>query len=158
TLHSSMLSSASDLFGAVTFVSQDGALTLHVGKWRDVRLDDPRSGQDVVAAAVSKDGNRVLVAKKKTVKLYDLSASHQPLAEFQVPRVEWKTVGFLSNPDRMVGETTIGEVYAWPFFKDRYALIEFAEKYLPLNEKGETIRLSQKDKCRLGVVTNQCSP
>jgi WD40 repeat protein len=152
-LHPSMLSSASDLFGAVTFVSGDGALTLHTGKWRDVRLDDLRSGEDVVAAAVSKDGNRVLVAKKKTVKLYDLSASHQPLAKFEVPGVEWKEVGFLSNPDRMVGETTKGEFYAWPFFKDRDALIEFAERNLPLDEKGKKIELSLSDKCRLGIET-----
>jgi hypothetical protein len=67
-------------------------------------------------------------------------------------------VGFLKEPDRIVGETTNGQFYAWPFFKDRDALINFAQERLPLNEKGETIRLSQKDKCRLGVVTTQCSP
>ena len=63
-----------------------------------------------MAAAVSKDGNRVLVAEKeKTLKLYDLSASQAPLAKFEVPGAEWKAVGFLSEPDRMVGETTKGE-------------------------------------------------
>ena len=154
-LHASPLFPPRDLFGAVTFVSRDGALTLHTGTRQGITLDDYRSGQDVVAAAVSNDGNRVLVAeKKRTIKLYDLSASRQPLARFEVPGVEWKAVGFLSNPDRMVGETTKGEFYAWPFFKDRKALINFAEKHLPLNEKGETITLSQKDKCRFGVETH----
>ena len=122
-------------------------------------LDDPRSGQNVAAAAISQDKSRVLVAGKgKTLKLYDLSASRSPVARFEVPGVEWKAVGFLNEPDRIVGETTKGEFYAWPFFKDRDALIGFAEKHLPLNEKAETIRLSQKDKCRFGLVTTQCSP
>jgi len=105
------------------------------------------------------DGKRVLVAEQKgTLKLYDLSASRIPAAKFEIPGVEWKAVGFVDEPDRMVGETTSGQFYAWPAFKDRDALINFAEKHLPLNEKGETIRLSQKDKCRFGIVTTQCSP
>ena len=153
-LHPSTLPDAPDLFGAVrSFELQDGALTLHIGEWRDVTLDDPRPGQDV-AAAVSKDGNRVLVAKKeKTLKLYDLSASQAPLAKFEVPGVEWKAVGFLSEPDRMVGETTKGEFFAWPFFKDRNALIDFAKKSLPVDQNLKTIELSQADKCRFGVET-----
>ena len=153
-LHASTLSTAPDLFGAVTFVSRDGALTLHTGSWRDLTLDDPRSGQDVVAAAVSKDTNRVLVAEKeKTIKLYDLSASGKPLASFEVPGVEWRAVGFLSNPDYMVGESTKGEFYAWPFFKDRKALIEFAKESLPLDENRKRIELSLPNKCRLGIET-----
>jgi WD40 repeat protein/energy-coupling factor transporter ATP-binding protein EcfA2 len=153
-LHASPLSPPRDLFGAVTFVSGDGALTLHTGTRQGVTLDDSRSGQDVVAAAVSKDGNRVLVAKKeKTIKLYDLSASRRPLARFEVPGVEWKAVGFLSNPDYMVGETTNGEFYAWPFFKDRKALSEFAKENLPLDETRKRTELSVPDKCRLGVET-----
>jgi hypothetical protein len=153
-LHASPLSPPRDLFGAVTFVSRDGALTLDGGTRRGVTLDDSRSGQDVVAAAVSNNGNRVLVAeKKKTIKLYDLSASYQPLAKFEVPGVEWKAVGFLSNPDRMVGETIEGEFYAWPFFKDRNALIEFAGKNLPLTENRRKIELSLPDKCRFGIET-----
>ena len=107
-----------------------------------------------MAAAVSKDGNRVLVAEKeKTLKLYDLSASQAPVAKFEVPGVEWKAVGFLSEPDRMVGETTRGEFYAWPFFKDRNALIDFAKQSLPIDQNLKTIELSQEDKCRFGVET-----
>jgi len=154
-LHPSALPAAPDLFGAVrSFEPQGGALTLHIGERPGVTLDDPRSGQNVVAAAVSKDGNRVLVAEKeKTLKLYDLSASQAPLAKFEVPGVEWKAVGFLSEPDRMVGETTKGEFYAWPFFKDRNALTEFAKKSLPVDQNLKTIELSQADKCRFGVET-----
>jgi hypothetical protein len=101
------------------------------------------------------DGKRVLVAEqKKTLKLYDLSASRVPAAKFEVPGVEWKAVGFLSTPDRMVGETTNGQLYAWPFFKDRDALIAFAEENLPVNETGETIELTDKDKCRFGIETS----
>jgi hypothetical protein len=92
--------------------------------------------------------------KKKTLKLYDLSASRSPVARFEVPGVEWKAVGFLNEPDRIVGETTKGEFYAWPFFKDRNALIEFAKKSLPLDQNLKTIELSQEDKCRFGVETN----
>ena len=137
-LHPSTLAAAPDLFDAVRYVA----------------LDDPSAWQNVVAAAVSKDGDRVLVAEKeKTLKLYDLSASQAPLAKFEVPGVEWKAVGFLSEPDRMVGETTKGEFFAWPFFKDRDALIEFAEKSLPVDQNLETIELSQVDKCRFGVET-----
>ena len=154
-LHASALSTAPDLLGAVTFVSRAGALTLHTGTRRGVTLEDARSGQDVVAAAVSDNGNRVLVAEKeKTIKLYDLSASGKPLARFEVPGVEWKAVGFLSNPDYMVGETTKGEFYAWPFFKDRNALVEFAKENLPLDENRKRIELSLPDKCRLGIETN----
>ena len=153
-LHPSTLPAAPDLFGAVrSFELQAGALTLHIGEQRDVTLDDPRPGQNV-AAAVSKDGNRVLVAEKeKTLKLYNLSASRAPVAKFEVPGVEWKAVGFLSAPDRMVGETTKGEFFAWPFFKDRIALIDFAEKSLAVDQNLKTIELSQVDKCRFGVET-----
>jgi WD40 repeat protein len=154
-LHPSTLPAAPDLFGAVrSFELQDGALTLHIGEQRDVTLDDPRPGQNVAAAATSQDGNRVLVAEKeKTLKLYDLSASQAPLAKFEVPGVEWKAVGFLSEPDRMVGETTKGEFFAWPFFKDRNTLIDVAKKSLPVDQNLKTIELSQVDKCRFGVDT-----
>jgi hypothetical protein len=125
---------------------------------QDITLEDPYSGNNVAAAAVSMDGKRVLVAEEKgTLKLYDLSVSRIPAAKFAIPGVEWKSVGFV-DPDGMVGETTTGQFYAWPVFKDRNALINFAEKHLPLNEKGETIRLSEKDKCLFGVVATQCSP
>jgi WD40 repeat protein len=154
-LHPSMLPTAPTRFGAVTFGSRFGALILHVGNWRDETLDDPRSAPDDVAAvAVSADRNRVLVAeKKKTIKLYDLGASDEPLATFEIPGVEWKAVGFLRNPDRMVGETTKGELYAWPFFKDPNALIEFAQENLPLDQNRKRIELSLPDKCRFGVET-----
>jgi WD40 repeat protein len=154
-LHPSMLPAAPERFGAVTsFVSRDGALALRIGGRREVTLDDPRSGQNVAAAAISQDKSRVLVAEKgKTLKLYDLSASRSPVARFEVPGVEWKAVGFLNEPDRIVGETTKGEFYAWPFFKERNALIEFAKKSLPLDQNLKTIELSQDDKCRFGVET-----
>jgi WD40 repeat protein len=156
-LHPSTLPAAPDLFGAVrSFELQGGALTLRAGNWRDVTLDVSSSVQNVVvaAAAVSKDGNHVLVAEKeKTLKLYDLSVSQAPVAKFEIRDVEWKAVGFLSEPDRMVGETTKGEFFAWPFFKDRDALIEFAEKSLPVDQNLKTIELSQVDKCRFGVDT-----
>jgi WD40 repeat protein/energy-coupling factor transporter ATP-binding protein EcfA2 len=157
-LHPSMLPVPPKRLGEVTIVSRSEALSLRTGNGRDIRLEDPHSGNNAAAAAVSMDGKRVLVAEQKgTLKLYDLSASRVPTAKFAIPGVEWKSVGFV-GPDGMVGETTTGQFYAWPVFKDRDALINFAEKYLPLNEKGEKIRLSQKDKCRFGVVTTQCSP
>ena len=157
-LHRTLPPAAPERPGEVTVVSRYGALTLRTGKGRDIVLDDPDSGKNAAAAAISMDGKRVLVAEQKnTLKLYDLSASRVPVAEFEVSGVEWKAVGFLKEPDRMVGETTTGQFYVWPFFKDRNALINFAEKYLPLNEKGETIRLSQWDKCRFGVVITGCS-
>jgi WD40 repeat protein len=154
-LHPSILPAASERFGAVTsFESRDGALAITFEEGREVTLDDPRSGQNVAAAAISKDENRVLVAeKKKTLKLYDVSASRAPLARFELPGTEWKSVGFLSDPDRMVGETTKGTFYAWPYFKDRNALIEFAKKSLPLDQNLKTIALSQEDRCRFGVDT-----
>jgi WD40 repeat protein/energy-coupling factor transporter ATP-binding protein EcfA2 len=154
-LHPSILSAVPDRLGAVTIVSRDRALTFRTEKGRDVTLDDPDSGKNAVAAAVSMDGKRALVAEqKKTLKLYDLSASRLPAAKFEVPGVEWKAVGFLGNPDRMVGETTNGRFYAWPFFKDRDVLIAFAEESLPVNETGETIELTDKDKCRFGIETS----
>jgi WD40 repeat protein/energy-coupling factor transporter ATP-binding protein EcfA2 len=154
-LHPSMLPAAPERFGTVTsFVSRDGALALRIGGRREVTLDDPRSGQNVAAAAISQDKSRVLVAEKgKTLKLYDLSASRSPVARFEVPGIEWKAVGFLNEPDRIAGETTKGEFYVWPFFKDRNALIEFAKKSLPLDQNLKTIELSQEDKCRFGVET-----
>jgi WD40 repeat protein len=147
-LHPSMLSAAPKRLGEVTIVSRSGALTLRTGNGQDITLEDPYSGNNAAAAAISMDGKRVLVAEEKgTLKLYDLSVSRTPAAKFAIPGVEWKAVGFVDEPDRMVGETTSGQFYAWPVFKDRDALINFAEKHLPLNEKGETIRLSEKDKC-----------
>jgi hypothetical protein len=140
TLHPSMLPAAPERLGEVTIVSRSGELILRTGNGRDIRLEDPHSGNNAAAAALSMDGKRVLVAEQKgTRKLYDLSASRIPVAKFEIPGVEWKAVGFV-EPDRMVGETTSGQFYAWPVFKDRDALIKFAEKHLPPNEKGETIR------------------
>jgi WD40 repeat protein/energy-coupling factor transporter ATP-binding protein EcfA2 len=157
-LHPSMLPAPPKRLGEVTIVSRSGQLILRTANGRDIRLEDPHSGDNAAAAALSMDGKRVLVAEQKgALKLYDLSASRIPLAKFEIPGVEWKAVGFV-EPDRMVGETATGQFYAWPVFKDRNALINFAEKHLPLNEKGETIRLSQKDKCRFGMVTTQCGP
>jgi hypothetical protein len=157
-LHPTMLPVLPKRLGEVTIVSRSEALSLRTGNGRDIRLEDPHSGNNAAAAAVSMDGRRVLVAEQKgTLKLYDLSVSRVPTAKFAIPGVEWKSVGFV-DPDRMVGETTTGQFYAWPVFRNRNALIDFAEKHLPLNEKGEKIRLSQKDKCRFGVVTTQCSP
>jgi WD40 repeat protein len=158
-LHPSMVSEPPKRLGKVAIVSRSGELILRTGNGRDIRLEDPHSGDNAAAAALSMDGKRVLVAERKgTLKLYDLSASRIAAAKFEIPGVEWKAVGFVDEPDRMVGETTNGQFYAWPVFKDRDALINFAEKHLPINEKGETITLSQKDKCRFGVVTTQCSP
>ena len=55
-LHPSMLPAAPERIGAVTsFVSRDGALALRIGGRREVTLDDPRSGQNVAAAAISQD-------------------------------------------------------------------------------------------------------
>jgi WD40 repeat protein len=157
-LHPSTLSTPPERLGEATIVSRSGELILRTGNGRDIKLEDPHSGNNAAAAALSMDGKRVLVAEQtRTLKLYDLSASRIPVAKFEIPGVEWKAVGFV-EPDRMVGETTSGQFYAWPVFKDRDALINFAEKHLPINEKGETIRLSQKDKCRFGIVTTQCSP
>jgi WD40 repeat protein len=134
-LHPSMLPAAPDRLGALTVEPRDGPFAGLTGKGRHITLDDPDSGKNAVAAAISMDGKRVLVAQqKKTLKLYDLSSSRVPVARFEVPGVEWKAVGFLSNPDRIVGETTNRQFYAWPFFKDRDALIEFAERNLPLDE------------------------
>ena len=62
-------------------------------------------------------------------------------------------MGFLSEPDRMMGETTQGTFYSWPYFKDRNALIEFAKKSLPVDQNRKSIELSQEDLCRLGVDT-----
>jgi WD40 repeat protein len=153
-LHPSMLPARPKRLGEVTIVSRSGELILRTGNGRDIRLEDPHSGNNAAAAALSMDGKRLLVAEQTgTLKLYDLSASRIPAAKFEIPGVEWKAVGFVDEPDRMVGETTSGQFYVWSVFKDRDALINFAEKHLPVNEKGETIRLSQKDKCRFGLVT-----
>jgi WD40 repeat protein/energy-coupling factor transporter ATP-binding protein EcfA2 len=163
-LHPSILPTAPERVGALTsFDSQDGALVLRIGE-REVTLDDPRSGQNVMAAAISKDGKRLLVANKaKTLKLYDLSGSRVPVAKFEVPGVDWTSVGFASNPDRnaegtveeelMVAETAKGEFYAWPYFKDRDAMIEFAKENLPVDQNLKIIELSQDDRCRFGVDT-----
>jgi len=154
-LHPSVLAAPPALFGAVpSFEYGDGALTLHIGKGRELTVDDGHLGHNLAAAAISKDEKRVLVAEnEKTLKLYDVSASRAPLAKFEVPGVEWKAVGFLSEPDRMVGETTKGTFYSWPYFKDANALIAFANKTLPLDQNLKRIELSQEDMCRLGVDT-----
>jgi WD40 repeat protein/energy-coupling factor transporter ATP-binding protein EcfA2 len=160
-LHYSILPTAPDRFGAVRSLGPPGgALTLRIREWREVMLEDPRSGQNAVAAAISEDEGRVLVAEKeKTLKLYDLTDSREPVAIFEVPGVEWKAVSF-SNPDLMVAETTKGEFYAWPYFRDRGALIAFAEKSLPLDENHKSVELSLSDKCRFGVETSssRCRP
>jgi WD40 repeat protein len=109
-LHPSMLPAPPNPVGEATIISRSGALTLRTGNGRDITLEDPDSGNNAAAAAVSMDGNRILVAeRKKTLKLYDLSASRIPAAKFEIPGVEWKTVGFVDEPDRMVGETTSGQ-------------------------------------------------
>jgi WD40 repeat protein len=103
-------------------------------------------------AAVSADSTRVLLASRATgdIKLFDSTLPAEPIAVFQAPNVEWREVGFLTNPDRVVGISSSGIAYSWPYFKDRKALIEFARKHLP-RQDGQRADLSAKEECRLGI-------
>jgi WD40 repeat protein len=147
----SQLSAAPDRFGSARVVSRNGPLTLHSAEGREISLMDADAGEGFVDAAFSRDTGRVLVADKRTLKLYDLRDSNEPIAKFNVPRGEWKAVGFLRDPDRIVGETNDGIFYAWPFFKDIDALIEFACKNLPVNENGAQTDLTLADQERFGL-------
>jgi WD40 repeat protein len=117
----------------------------------EVSLDDPSAREGLIDAAVSPNRDRVLVADRKTLKLYDLRDSSAAIAKFNVPRGEWKAAGFLRNPDRIVGETTDGNFYTWPFFQDVDSLIAFACTNLPVEESGTPTELSASDKERFRI-------
>ena len=102
-------------------------------------------------AAVSPDGAHVLTAHGNgDLKLYDSAVGAEPIAVLQAPSLEWKTVGFLANPDRVIAVSVTGAAYSWPYFKDRNALIEFASEQLPLVD-GQRAELSRTERCRFGI-------
>ncbi len=102
-------------------------------------------------AAISPDGAHVLTAHGTgDLKLYGSAVGAEPIAVFQAPSLEWKTVGFLVNPDRVIAVSVTGAAYSWPYFKDRNALIEFASEQLPLVD-GQRDELSRTERCRLGI-------
>jgi WD40 repeat protein len=150
-LRPSPLAPGTDRLGTVTVVPRDGPLTLRTAEGHEISLNDRHSGEDFIDAAVSPDSNRVLVADRRTLKLYDLRDTSEAIATFKVPRGEWNAVGFLRNPDRVVGETTDGKSYTWPFLKNIDSLIEFACKNLPVDENGKQSELTASDKERFGI-------
>jgi WD40 repeat protein len=150
-LHPSPLPPGTEPLGRVTVVSRPGPLTLRTADGHEISLKDPYSGEDFIDAAVSPAGDRVLVTDGRVLKLYDLKDSSEAIAAFSVPRGAWKAVGFLGNPDRIVGETADGKFYTWPFLKDIDSLLEFACKNLSADETGTPTDLTTSDKERFGI-------
>jgi WD40 repeat protein len=150
-LHPSPLPPGTEPLGRVTVLARHGPLTLRTADGHEIPLTDRHSGEDFVDAAVSLDKDRVLVADRRTLKLYDLRDSSEAIAKFNVPRGEWKRVGFLRDPDRIFGETTDGKFYSWPFLKNVASLIDFACKNLPVDETGTRTELTDSDKERFKI-------
>jgi hypothetical protein len=147
----SELSAVPDRFGGASVVSRNGPLTLRTAEGREISLIDTDAAGGLVDAAFSQNNERVLIADKRALKLYDLRDSSEPIARFNVPRGEWRAVGFLRNPDRIVGETNDGKFYTWPFFKNIDALIKFACGNLPVDENGRQTELTLADQERFGL-------
>jgi WD40 repeat protein len=107
-------------------------------------------------AAVSEDGTRVLVARRNgapnlgSLMLYDSANSSEPIAMFQTPITDWKSVGFLTNPDRIVAVSAAGVANSWLYFRTRELLTKFALEHLPLQD-SQTVELSAEDQCRFGI-------
>jgi hypothetical protein len=107
-------------------------------------------------AAVSPDGAHVLVARQDAdqlgsrLMLYDSTSSSEPVAVFRAPLVDWKSVGFLSDPDRVVAITATGVAHSWRYFRTPAQLTAFALKHLPLQD-GRTVELPAADLCRFGI-------
>jgi len=112
-------------------------------------------------AAVSADGTHVLVARRNgdpklaSLMLYDSANSSEPIAIFQTPISEWKSVGFLTNPDRIVAVSPAGVASSWLYFRTPELLTKFALEYLPLQD-SQTVELSAEDQCRLGIRPVSC--
>ena len=107
-------------------------------------------------AAVSADGTHVLVARGNSgpnfgrLMLYNSTNSSEPIAIFQTPITEWKRVGFLTKPDRIVAVAASGVATSWLYFRDLDLLTKFALERLPLQD-GQTVELSGDEQCRFGI-------
>ena len=151
----SRLDGSPRMLGVTTISTSSGVATLTVADTAGATtLALPRSAPAPIAAALSSDGRRVLIAEPSSLKLYTVEKKlDQPLATFKMTGVEWRAAGFLQNPDRLVGETTDGRYYTWPYFKDLKALQTFAADKLPVDEFGRKAELSDNDKCRFGLLS-----
>jgi len=155
-LHATVVSGQAWRMPSNSLENADGRVTIHNGVGREVSVATQASSP-AVAAAVTADGTHALLALQNgELKLYDTAES---IAVFRAPAdVQWQAVGFLAEPDRVAALATSGEIYTWPYFKDRQALIRFAREQLPL-EKGQKVELTTAERCRLGIVdAGACEP
>jgi WD40 repeat protein len=106
--------------------------------------------------AASPNGTRVLVARQTgdlklgSLMLYHSASAAEPIAIFQAPIEEWKSIGFLTDPDRVVAVSAAGAAFSWRYFQDVQSLIKFAVDHLPLQD-SQAVALSTDDQCRLGI-------
>jgi WD40 repeat protein len=125
---------------------------------QDKTIDFPLPAHS--SAAVSPDGAHVVTAQGSEIRLYDSAVGPEPIAVLQGPDVEWKKVGFLAAPDRVVAIAPSGAAFSWRYFKERAALISFALDQLP-REDGIRADLPAKEQCRLGIkiaTAPECLP
>jgi WD40 repeat protein len=156
----SELKATPQLLGVATIDGSADMITLRAAeRGKAIPLMFPAPNQRPQAAALAEDGQRFILADGTNLKLYAVGdALDKPLAMFKAPTGEWQKVGFLRDPDSLVGQTTDGRFYAWRYFKDVEVLRSFAVNALPVDDQGRQAALPPLAKCRLGILRQEvCS-
>jgi WD40 repeat protein len=147
-------------FGVATIGGSAQTLTLQDAERRKTTtVKWPDHKPRPLTAAVAEDGQQFVVADGASIDLYVVGDSiGEPIAKFRAPSGKWQKVGFLHNPDLLVGQTTEGRFYAWPYFRDLNALRGFAMNVLPVDDQGLRAALTDLEKCRLGILPREFCP
>jgi WD40 repeat protein len=96
-----------------------------------IPLDVPKDTKCPTAIALSPDGGWLAwTADPKGILLFDLRKSSAPVAVLGESTL-WRTVGFASNPDRIVAVDGGDRQQAWRYFESTGKLAEFARDSLP---------------------------
>jgi WD40 repeat protein len=154
------LKAAPQLLGVATIEgAADMIILREAARGKTISVTLPAPEQRPRAAALAEDGQRFVLTDGATLDLYAVGdALDKPLATFKAPTGEWQKVGFLRDRDRLVGQTTDGRFYAWPYFKDGLALRNFAMNALPVDDQGRKAALTPLAQCRLGILPQEsCS-
>jgi WD40 repeat protein len=78
------------------------------------------------------------------------------VATLGVDSARWRSIGFGPDRDAVTGTTKEGARYTWRYFRDRAALVSFAEEHLPLRD-GMRVQLTDRQRCAYRLVTKPCT-
>jgi WD40 repeat protein len=97
----------------------------------------PRDFGEVAAADVSPNGRYVVLAPRHGVPAVFLKdVGSTPLGQLRGPQLKWDRISFDGSGTTIVGATSTGLAYAWPFFTSSDELKSIAKQNLPLRQSA----------------------